>query len=72
MINCSEIIKGCLLNGKSYDCTTLFKEHFSEWGSTCIFNGIPAKATRRYGFIKILISYLCTYYVKFVTSIKWS
>ncbi|OXA46838.1 Pickpocket protein 28 [Folsomia candida] len=52
MINCSEIIKGCLLNGKSYDCTTLFKEHFSEWGSTCIFNGIPAKATRRYDTIQ--------------------
>ncbi|XP_021958991.1 uncharacterized protein LOC110854873 [Folsomia candida] len=47
MINCDEIIRGCLLNGKSYDCKVLFKEHFSEWGSTCVFNGIPTEATRR-------------------------
>ncbi|XP_021953682.1 pickpocket protein 28 [Folsomia candida] len=52
MIKCADTIKGCLLNGKSYNCSLLFKEHFSAWGSTCVFNGIPVKATRRYSTIQ--------------------
>ncbi|XP_021953583.1 pickpocket protein 28 [Folsomia candida] len=52
MTNCAEIIKGCLLNGQSYDCSVLFKQHYSAWGSTCVFNGIPGKATRRHSTIQ--------------------
>ncbi|XP_021960507.1 pickpocket protein 28-like [Folsomia candida] len=47
MVNCSEAIERCFLNGVELDCGEVFKEHFSEWGSSCIFNGIPTAATRR-------------------------
>ncbi|XP_035700516.1 uncharacterized protein LOC110861318 isoform X1 [Folsomia candida] len=47
MINCSELFERCFLNGRKLDCGEVFKGHFSERGSSCIFNGIPTAATRR-------------------------
>ncbi|XP_021958261.1 pickpocket protein 28-like [Folsomia candida] len=46
MVSCSDAIQRCFLNGVKLDCGEVFKEHFSEWGSTCVFNGIPTAATR--------------------------
>ncbi|XP_035707374.1 uncharacterized protein LOC110848962 [Folsomia candida] len=46
MVNCSELFERCFLNGMKLDCGEVFKEHFSERGSSCVFNGIPTAATR--------------------------
>ncbi|OXA45140.1 Pickpocket protein 28 [Folsomia candida] len=45
--NCSDAIAGCFLNEESIPCGLLFKKRYSEWGSTCMFNGIPGPVTRK-------------------------
>ncbi|XP_021965742.1 pickpocket protein 28 [Folsomia candida] len=45
--DCSDVIIGCFLNEEPIDCRLLFKKRFSEWGNTCMFNGIPGQLTRK-------------------------
>ncbi|XP_021958930.1 pickpocket protein 28 [Folsomia candida] len=54
--NCSDVIAGCFLNEISIPCALLFKKRFSEWGSTCMFNGIPGLVSRRFQTMQTVIS----------------
>ncbi|XP_021953630.1 pickpocket protein 28 [Folsomia candida] len=54
--DCSNAIAGCFLNEILVPCGLLFKKRFSEWGSTCMFNGIPGLVTRRFQTIQTVVS----------------
>ncbi|OXA39831.1 Pickpocket protein 28 [Folsomia candida] len=54
--DCSDVIIGCFLNEEPIDCKLLFKKRFSEWGNTCMFNGIPGPLTRRNATIQTTLS----------------
>ncbi|OXA49201.1 hypothetical protein Fcan01_15514 [Folsomia candida] len=54
--NCGDVIAGCFLNRKSIHCGSVFKKRFSEWGGTCMFNGIPGPVTRRIRTIQSVLS----------------
>ncbi|OXA54935.1 Pickpocket protein 28 [Folsomia candida] len=54
--NCSDAIAGCFLNEILVPCGLLFKKRFSEWGSTCMFNGIPGLVTRRFQTMQTVLS----------------
>ncbi|XP_021958906.1 pickpocket protein 28 [Folsomia candida] len=54
--NCGDVITGCFLNRKSINCGLLFKKRFSEWGGTCMFNGIPGPVTRKIQTMQSVLS----------------